>query len=372
MTRPHGKELHPGYLGAYTSLLAEVSATGRLLRRVELDTLRDLGEHAAEAGHTLRDLIGLCLAETRRCLPALPGVSHAAGPTERVRTGDAVLAAVEAAVAAFGEGHERAQRLAVRQEEAERREFIDDLLYGRSDPGRLAERATRFGLRLGRSHAVAVAVGDGPGFDEIHPLVRRIERELLGRFGEHDVLITTKDGRLVCVAGAGDEAMLEAFGAVVQHPGAGYRGARRVAFGRGHAGPGGVVRSYEEALGALETADRLAIAEPVLRAAELLVFPVLMRDREAMADLVRDVLGPLTQARGGAEPLLETLRVCAASGYVNAEAARRLGLSVRTLSYRLDRIKALTGHDPSEPLQRFTLETAALGARLLGWPDQEI
>ncbi|TQK49961.1 hypothetical protein FBY35_0252 [Streptomyces sp. SLBN-118] len=35
------------------------------------------------------------------------------------------------AVDAFAEGHERALRLAVRQEEAARREFIDDLLYGR-------------------------------------------------------------------------------------------------------------------------------------------------------------------------------------------------------------------------------------------------
>ena len=62
---------------------------------------------------------------------------------------------------AFAEGYERAQRLAVRQEEAARREFIDDLLYGRSDLGRLAERAERFGLRLSHAHAVAVAQGRG-------------------------------------------------------------------------------------------------------------------------------------------------------------------------------------------------------------------
>ncbi|MGO4757231.1 PucR family transcriptional regulator, partial [Streptomyces sp. 2MCAF27] len=101
----------------------------------------------------------------------------------------------------------------------------------------------------------------------------------------------------------------------------------------------------------------------------LLVFPVLLRDRAAMSDLVRTVLGPLTRARGGAGPLLETLTACAAAGYVSAEAARRLKISVRTLSYRLDRIKTLTGYDPRNALQRFTLETAAMGARLLGWPE---
>jgi DNA-binding PucR family transcriptional regulator len=109
-----------------------------------------------------------------------------------------------------------------------------------------------------------------------------------------------------------------------------------------------------------------------LNASELLVFPVLLRDRGAMADLVRTVLGPLTKARGGAEPLLETLMVCGAAGYVNAEAARRLGLSVRTLSYRLERIRTLTGYTPNEPLQRFTLEAAVMGARLLGWPEKEL
>ncbi|HEX5567047.1 MAG TPA: helix-turn-helix domain-containing protein, partial [Streptomyces sp.] len=134
----------------------------------------------------------------------------------------------------------------------------------------------------------------------------------------------------------------------------------------------GVVRSYEEALGALDLADRLELDSVRLSASELLVFPVLLRDRAAMADLVRTVLGPLTRARGGAKPLLETLMGCAAAGYVNAEAARRLGVSVRTLSYRLARIRALTGYDTGDGLQRYTLETAAMGARLLGWPDKPL
>ena len=88
-----------------------------------------------------------------------------------------------------------------------------------------------------------------------------------------------------------------------------------------------------------------------------------------MTDLVHSVLGPLEHARGGAAPLIETISAYAAAGYVNAEAARRLDLSVRALSYRLERIAALTGFDPDDPLQRYTLETAAMGARLLHWPS---
>ena len=36
------------------------------------------------------------------------------------------------------------------------------------------------------------------------------------------------------------------------------------------------------------------------------------------------------------------------------------------------RIHRLTGADPADALQRYTLQTAVIGARLLGWPEQEL
>ncbi|MCK1798617.1 helix-turn-helix domain-containing protein [Streptomyces sp. XM4193] len=360
------------YLGDYPRLLAEVSTTGRLPRRAELEALRETGERAAESGYGLRQLNSLYLSETRKLWGTLPGIAKAAGAGERGRTGGALFAAVEAAITALGEGHERAQRMAVRQEEAERREFVDDLLYGRSDLGRLAAQAQRYGLRLAYAHVVAVVSG-AEKLDDAHPTVRRIERELLGRFGEHrDVLLATKEGRLVCIAASREKPVLDAFAQLAEDPGPGYAGAGRVAIGREHRGAGGVVRSYEEARTALDIADRLELAPVRVSADELMVFPVLLRDRHAVADLVRTVLEPLTGARGGAEPLVRTLAECSAAGYVNAEAARRLGISVRTLSYRLARIRSLTGYDASDAIQRYTLETAVMGARLLGWPQREL
>jgi sugar diacid utilization regulator len=43
-------------------------------------------------------------------------------------------------------------------------------------------------------------------------------------------------------------------------------------------------------------------------------------------------------------------------------------VAVRTVTYRLDRIKELTGYDAADPIHRFTLHAAVLGARVLGWP----
>ncbi|MFJ3281308.1 PucR family transcriptional regulator [Streptomyces halstedii] len=353
-------EIPDRFLGGYAEILGEVAGTGRRLTREELESRRTLGRESAEAGHQLRALVRLHLAETRASWPATARGTDAAAT-------DAVLAAVEQAVDAFAEGFERAQRLTVRREEAARREFIDDLLYGRSDLGRLAERATRFGLRLSRAHAVAVAAGP-EAYTESDAAPRSVEAALLTRFSGRKILLTTKDGRLVCIAPGSQPDVLRYFAKQAHAATDG----GQVAVGRPHRGPGGVVHSYDEALEALDMAERMGLDDPVLYSADLLVYPVLTRDRQAMADLVRSELGPLQQARGGAEPLLETLSVYFDAGCVAAETARRLALSVRALTYRLERIHQLTGSDPSDPIHRYSLQTAVIGARLLDWPANEL
>ncbi|MFG2721851.1 PucR family transcriptional regulator [Streptomyces sp. NPDC048416] len=346
-----GRGTPEDYLDGYERILAEACATGRRLTRDELESRRALGERAAEAGHSLRTLVQQHLATARTVYPDLPRSSF-----------DHVLAAVGQVIDALAEGHEHAQLLAVRQEEAARREFIDDLLYRRSDPGNLAERSERFGLLL--SHAHAVAVAEGPdAYDDAHPATQSVQRALFGRFGNRRILSTTKDGRLICVAPADQDEVLRHFAKQAHAVTAG-----RVAIGRPQPGAGGVAHSYEEALNALDLAERMNLDGPVLRAADLLVFPVLTRDRQAMADLVHGALGPLQQARGGPQLLLDTLTVYFDSGCVAAEAARRLSLSVRAFTYRLQRIHQLTGADPADPVHRYTLQTAVIGARLLDWP----
>lgn len=339
-------------LAGYTDILRQAGATGRRLTRAELEARRVEGEQAAEAGLLLRELIRDHLVVAQDVGSALPS-----GP---------LLGAVEQAVDAFVEGYERAQRQAVRREEAARREFIDDLLFGRGGLGRLAERAERFGLRLSQAHAVAVAAGPEP-YGDGYPVARRIEEAVLGRFGNRQILLATKDGRLICVA-PGDQPDVLAYFAKQAHAAT---DGGRAAIGRSHPGPGGVVHSYEEALNALELAERMELEEPVLHAADLLVYPVLTRDRQAMADLVESVLGPLRAARGGPQALLDTLAAYFDCGCVATEASRRLSLSVRALTYRLERIHTLCGADPADPRHRYTLQTAVIGARLLGWPDAE-
>jgi len=88
-----------------------------------------------------------------------------------------------------------------------------------------------------------------------------------------------------------------------------------------------------------------------------------------VGELIRSRLGPLAGARGGAGLLLETLDAYFATGGVATQTAARLHLSVRAVTYRLARVQALLGIDPTDPAERFALHAAVLGAQALGWPD---
>nr|CTQ91215.1 Regulator of polyketide synthase expression [Kibdelosporangium sp. MJ126-NF4] len=358
------------FLAGYIEILDAVSVSKRRLARDELESRRALGASAAEAGVALRSLVDLYLSVNWLVWRDLPAVTAAKNKEDVVGIAEAIMRAADDVVVALAEGYAEAQRATMRQEEAERREFIDDLFHGRSDLGRLAERAERFGLRLAGTYIVTAAKADHP-FTDGDAVTRRVESLLLRQFDAHQVLVTTKQGLLLCIApGALPNASTE-FARHLENvlpPDQ----VGQVAVGRAHPGPGGILRSYEEARATLELAAALGLQSPVLSATELLVFQVLFRDRAAIIDLVGTVLGPLDKSRGGAMPLLETLSAYFATGENAAAAARRLFLSVRAFTYRLDRVKHLTGHDPRDPEQRFTLEAAVLGARLLNWPDQEL
>jgi hypothetical protein len=350
----------PAVLAGYLEVLSDVARTGRRLTRKERDDRRLLGRRAAESSIALGTIVDCYLGATRLAWTDLPG-------TATPRTHDvaaAVLHAANDAIVALADGYDDAHRFAVRAEEALRREFIDDLLHG-DDPGRLVERAGRFGLHLAAHHVVAVVRGDRP-FADADERTQRLADTVRGRLAAAEVLVTTKDGLLVCVLAATDGAGLhEHLCAAVGHERPG-----TIGVGRPYPGAGGVARSYTDARTALDLGASLGVPARRLLGADLLVYQVLGRDRAAIVDLVETVLAPLRRARGGAQPLLDTMTAYFGAGNA-AAAARAQHLSVRALTYRLARIHSLTGYDPTAPGQRYTLETAVLGARLLGWPEPE-
>lgn len=375
-----------GLLGDYLEIVIDAAATGRRLRREELDHSRTHGTRAAEAAVPLRALMDLYLSAAWRLWRHLPEVRAAAGPAGGARVvaaGEAMLRAVDDAVAALADGYQSARRRLGREQEGARRRFLDDLLEGGS-VSEVLEQAPAFGVTLTGPHIVSVATqgpaGTGrPALADASPLVRDLERSL----HEHDLdvesIVTARAGQLVVIFAAAPVSGVVGGGVQVQQQvlrrvtaalsgGSGWQ----IGVGRPGSGPVGIRMSYDEARDALDLARRLGLTAPVVAAADLLVYTVLLRDRAAVVELISSLLTPLTQARGGARPLLETLSAYFESGGNAAAAARALHLSVRALTYRLERIAQLTGRDPTDPEARFALQVATLGAQLLGWPEREL
>jgi sugar diacid utilization regulator len=239
--------------------------------------------------------------------------------------------------------------------------------------GDLIVRGDQLGLRLAGPHQVVVAGSAAPG-TALNPAGVEVDAVVAGAAAPSPALVATRGGRIVAITGAADGREADRVARALARLLAQARPAPepsppwRIVVGRPYPGPSGVVRSYEEAAEGLDIAERLGLPEPVASAANLLVYQVLLRDRTAITDLVRTVLMPLGAARGGAAPLLATLAAYFARGGVAAAAARDLHLSVRAVTYRLARVKDLTGRDPGLPTDALTLQVAVIGARLLDWP----
>ena len=365
-------------LGEYLPMLADAAANGRRPDAWELDAVRESGRRAAATGVGARRAVDLYLSAAWRLWQKLPIVLRSSDP-EKVRTAaEAVLRVLDDAVGQLVDGHQSERREMIRHEEGLRREFVDDLLRGDADVSRMVERAEPFGIDLGKAHHVALAVPRGNGV-AIDRAAIVLERAVVDRFGDRDVLVATKDGRVVVVvparatATASSAHSVDVGGAVHQALGRLPGDQRwRVAAGRAFPGAFGIPRSYEEARDALDAADRLDLDVDVVHARDVLVYRVLGRDQAAIVDLVRDVLVPLGDSRGGALPLIETLQAYFDVGDVATEAARRLHVSVRTVTYRLARVAQLTGRSVAQPDERFALHAAVLGARLLGWPGRPL
>jgi sugar diacid utilization regulator len=368
-------------LGDYLPLLADAAISGRQAKRGELDAVGLLGRRAAEQGISAGRVVQLYLSAARRLWQDLPMVVRSRDREAVRAAATAVLQVVDKAVATLAEGYAVARRDLVRREETLRRELIDDLLRGDSDLSTLVERAEPFGLDLARIHQVALAA-PSRRLPDADVAITALEAVIFDRLGDRDVLVATKDGLLVVlapaepVAGRSSSALdaSNELGRLMHRELSRLRRGRpwRVAVGRAHPGLYGIARSYEEAREALTMAIRLHPDSPVINAHDLLIYRVLLRDQPAIVDLVQAVLSPLTQARGGATPLLETLDAYFATGTVATESAKKLHVSVRTVTYRLDRVKTLTGYDPADPAHRFTLQAAVLGAKVLNWPQEPL
>ena len=338
------------------------------LSGAELSSLRLVGSRAAREGEPLNRLLDrfltsgwvLWAAATRQSTASRAAVAA---------LGTALLKAGDSAAAALGEGYADAEREIADRTGAARREFLDELLD--LPPGdtaaaaRIARRAAYFGLASSNSYGVLVA-GIGRELEDEGPEILRVALALDrpsrsgGDRASSGPIIATKRGRLVLLARANwpGVAALD----LVLTELAGPHGWLAVA-----AAPApslaAVAGAFGAAFDALLIAERLGL-DGRHSADDLLLERALLADERLLRSAVERELGPILDAPRNGDELLRTVETYLAARQNLRTAARLLGVSVRTVSYRLVRVEGLIGR-PLTGGVVLRLSTALFVRRLL-------
>ena len=354
--------IDPAMLADYLPAVLRAARSGRSIEERELDRFRRIGEDAAEKGVPLSALLDLYLSAGWRLWRAIHDAARMAGSEAVAAVADSLLRSSDDTAQALGRGFQEGQRLAIRREEAVRREFVDALLSGTGNLEWLQEWADGFGFTLPAAHRIVVAETD-PRMEEGSTPHAMAESRIMREFGGTDVLVATRDGDLVCALSPSEEDAAQRIADVLDEIGlTGWR----LGVGSEEPGVGGVARSYRQARESLAIAGALGSTSKIVWFDSLLAYHLLLRDRAALEEVVEDVLGGLDGARGGPEVLLQTMEAFFASSGNLSAAARQLHVSPRAVSYRLQAITRLTGRRPQAPDDRFLLELAVRAARLTG------
>jgi hypothetical protein len=235
--------------------------------------------------------------------------------------------------------------------------LVDAVLRGDA-PDDLTSRAAALGWD--DRTPIAVAVGRSPGGDAaavlytVHRLARRLGIEVLGG---------VQSSRIVLVLGAVDDPL-----AATEKLISGF-GDGPVVVGPALPTLGEASESARAALAGFRAAPAWPAAPRPVAAADLLPERALAGDAAARRALRQDVFGALVKASG---ELLETLDALYAAGGVLESAARHLYVHPNTVRYRLRRVGEVTGLNPLQPRDAFTLRIALTLGRLdpSGTPHQ--
>ena len=226
---------------------------------------------------------------------------------------------------------------------------VDSLVRGESDDS-LRSRIAAAGW-TGRG-ATLVMVGTS---DRTLDEVRAAELRRATRRAAEDALVGIHGDRIVLILGGSGDLRSSARSLTSRF------GPGPVIIGPTVSDVSDAGRSARAALVSLTAARAWPSAPRPVLAEELLPERVLVGDAEARRSLLQDVYRPLVTVGG---PLLETLSVYLGEGRSLEGAARVLYVHPNTVGYRLRRVAALTGWDPTEAREGFVLQVAIAVGRL--------
>lgn len=226
---------------------------------------------------------------------------------------------------------------------------VDSLLRDEPDDG-LRSRVAALGW-AGRGNTI-VMVGS---VDEHLDDVSAADLRRAARRASSDALVGIQGDRLVVVLG-GEGNLREQAATLLDRFGPG-----PVVIGPQVRGLADAGRSARAALSGLVAARAWPSAPRPVLADELLPERVLIGDEDARRTLLAEVYTPLLGVGGH---LLETLGAYLDAGRSLEATARQLYVHPNTVRYRLRRISAVTGWDPTDAREGFVLQIALAAGRL--------
>jgi DNA-binding PucR family transcriptional regulator len=130
-----------------------------------------------------------------------------------------------------------------------------------------------------------------------------------------------------------------------------------------------LARSHIEARQALRLTRRAGGRSKVASYRSLGAFRLLLevQSPDVLRRFVGELLGPLLQyAQSRDTPLLETLEALSAARWVRRAASRQLRIHINSMTYRVERIEALTGLQLDDPETRVAISIALRARAMLG------
>ncbi len=274
------------------------------------------------------------------------------------------------------------ERAAAEVERRLRGDLVEEVLAGGlegDEAERVARQAERLGHRLPQRAWVMVLEPDD---DETEAALvapgrpDRLDAALSGivRSRLPDALTLVRSASAVFLVPdeiASDLAAIEKLAAQVLAGAAAVMkpGSASVGIGNLATSVGELARSHLEARQALRLTRRAGGRGRVASYRSLGAFRLLLevQSPEALRRFVDELLGTLLKyAQSRDTPLLETLEALSAARWVRRAAARNLGIHINSMSYRVERIQALTGLQLDDPETRVAISIALRARTMLG------
>lgn len=274
------------------------------------------------------------------------------------------------------------ERAAAEVERRLRGDLVEEVLAGGLEPDeaeRIARQAERLGHRLPQRAWVVVlepdddkteaALGGRAQQDRLDAALSGLIRSRLP--GALTLVRSASAVFLVPDEAASDLAAVEKLAAqILSAAGQAMKpGSASVGIGNLANGPGELARSHLEARQSLRLTRRAGGKARIASYRSLGAFRLLLevQSPDALRRFVGELLGPLLDyAQSRDTPLLETLEALSAARWIRRAAARQLGIHINSMTYRVERIEALTGLQLDDPETRVAVSIALRARAMLG------